>query len=91
MHILDLEGYSHTFNSNQKRLAARKDLHGLITKAFMHFDFDKITQLMTEFRIPFGHVKNMAQAMRTAAEEGLILTDNDSDNQVITMKPFSIS
>lgn len=90
MHVLNLDMHLSRYANNQLRLTLRSELHSLLKEAFFTFKFDQISIMLIENKIPFGHIKNVAQAMQLAKEEGLILTNEKSNSSTITMLPFKI-
>jgi crotonobetainyl-CoA:carnitine CoA-transferase CaiB-like acyl-CoA transferase len=88
--VLDLNSYLNQFSDNQKRLELRTELHSILRRSFAKFKFDEICQLLILNSVPFGHIKNLAQAMSLASEEGLILSDSSSKSRTISMLPFKI-
>jgi len=88
--VLGMEEHLKHFNNNQERLINRTELHELLKEAFVRFNYDIICDLFIENKIPFGHVKNISQAMSLASEEGLILSNEKSNSSTITMLPFKI-
>ena len=91
MEMLGLEEYVKQYATNHSRLNDRSSLHKLLSRAFLEHSYDHLSEEMTARKIPFGHIKNIAQAMKLAINEGLILQENGAAYKTISTTPFHIS
>jgi len=88
LHVLDLEEVLDTYSTNQLRLGNRLSLYDLLKQAILNHDFESLHHQFTKLAIPFGHVKNVQQAMELAEMEGLILENQQNKSKTITSLPF---